>query len=242
MTSVVDRYAGIDMLTRRSKVMELALPVVLADDSPEEWASRVTSAFTTSVSSIIEVGRVLRAAKRDLGHRRFLSIFKGRPGAVQTPVPFGERTAQLYMKIAGHAILSNPKCISHLPPSLGTLAELARLEPVTVESYINLGRIHPEMTRVEAIALVIRLEQPTSSPSAIQTRAAEFDTLELDQQAIRNYWREVEMSGPLLLNGHNIESSDWVTEIRVRTASDSSKSSHRCICAECGHSHVARKQ
>jgi hypothetical protein len=77
---------------------------------------------------------------------------------VEDNLPFGLRTAENYMRIARHPVLSNPHHGSDLPASWRTLAELARLDPEALEQAIADGRVTPETGRSEALALVY--EQP----------------------------------------------------------------------------------
>ena len=74
--------------------------------------------------------------------------------------PFGQRTAEMLMEIAGHSILSNPKFFSNLPPSWGTLYEMTRIPEQELEKLIENGTINADIRRrdVEAIADEIRGE------------------------------------------------------------------------------------
>ena len=67
---------------------------------------------------------------------------------------FGQRTAEMLMAIAGHSILSNPKFVSNLPPSWGTLHEMTRISEQKLEKLIKDGTINADIQRsdVEAIA------------------------------------------------------------------------------------------
>ena len=72
--------------------------------------------------------------------------------------PFGQRTAEMLMAIANHPILSNPKFVSNLPPSWGTLYEMTRLPEQELETLIENGTINADIRRcdVEAIADEVR--------------------------------------------------------------------------------------
>ena len=72
--------------------------------------------------------------------------------------PFGQRTAEILMEIANHPILSNPKFVSILPPSWGTLHEMTSLPEQELETLIENGTINADIRRsdVEAIADGVR--------------------------------------------------------------------------------------
>ena len=74
--------------------------------------------------------------------------------------PFGQRTAEMLMEIADHPILSNPKFVSHLPPSWGTLHEMTHIPEEELEKLIENGTINPDIRRrdVEAIADEVRVD------------------------------------------------------------------------------------
>ena len=61
-------------------------------------------------------------------------------------LPFGERTAQILMEIAKHRLLSNPKFISVLPASWGTLHKLADLPDEALEEMLADGTITADTT------------------------------------------------------------------------------------------------
>jgi len=94
--------------------------------SAAAWTAKITAAWqstqsTTTIEGYFETGRLLMAAKRELPHGEFLKMIKN-------DLPFDQRYAQLLMSVAGHPRLTDAKCISHLPPHIGALYELSRLD------------------------------------------------------------------------------------------------------------------
>lgn len=117
------------------------------------WALRIHAEWRKSVQGILGVGRQLIAAKEACEHGEFLRLFKGHENAVSDPVPFSERTAERLIAVASHAVISNPTHVSDLPQSWGTLYELTKVPNADLNDAIAAGRINPEMTRSEALAL-----------------------------------------------------------------------------------------
>lgn len=117
------------------------------------WAPRINAQWQKSVEGIINVGRQLIAAKEACEHGEFLRLFKGHEIAVSEPVPFGERSAEMLMEVAGNKVISNPKFVSDLPQSWGTLYELTKLNDEQIVAGIKAGEITPEMTRSQAAKL-----------------------------------------------------------------------------------------
>lgn len=55
----------------------------------------------------------------------------------------------MLMTIASHPVLSNAKYVSHLPPSWGTLYDLAGIPESELLTLIEQGQIHPDMERAD---------------------------------------------------------------------------------------------
>ena len=106
------------------------------------------------------MGRLLIRAKAEIAHGKWRTVFHDYDDDDRAPVtfPFGQRTAEMLMAIADHSILSNPKFVSNLPPSWGTLYEMTRLPEQELETLIENGTINADIRRrdVEAIADEIR--------------------------------------------------------------------------------------
>lgn len=141
--------------------------IIQLERKPERWAQRIRDAHSKTVESIIQTGRLLLEAKADCDHGEWGEITGETTG--QSLLPFAWRTAQRYMDIARHSFLSNPTHGSDLPASWRTLYELSQLPPIDLEEDLKAGRIHPDMTRADAIAL----RQPALPPKAPPATQAE---------------------------------------------------------------------
>lgn len=117
------------------------------------WASSINAARDKSVSAILNVGRLLLLAKDELPHGHFLRLFKDHSQAVQNPVRLTPRIAQIYMSVAKRFGPMEAKCISHLPPCVGTLYELSHIKPDLLEALIANGGVHPALHRYQARVL-----------------------------------------------------------------------------------------
>ena len=111
--------------------------------TPAQWAEYVAAPFRKSVESMIETGRRLVEAQQSLGY--------GEHAAFYDALPFSEATAKKLQLIA-----NDPRIRSHvndLPPSYGTTYELTKVDDDTFALAVSDGRINPDMTREQAIAL-----------------------------------------------------------------------------------------
>jgi hypothetical protein len=117
----------------------------------KSWADSINDAWQKSVEGVLEAGRLLLAAKDQLQHGTFENM-------VQLELNFGPRTAQLLIGIAGNPTLSNPKHVSLLPPSWGTLAALDKAERKlgegTIARWLEDGTVTPKTERKDIAALV----------------------------------------------------------------------------------------
>jgi N6-adenosine-specific RNA methylase IME4 len=111
-----------------------------------EYVEKITSSFHQSVRSIIETGTWIARAKAALPHGEFGEMIKSQ-------LPFRASTAQRLMAIAGDARLSNPAHVQHLPPHWGTLYELTRLDDDVFQQQLDDGKIRPDMTRGDVMAV-----------------------------------------------------------------------------------------
>jgi hypothetical protein len=118
----------------------------VSEKSVDGYAAKIKASWQKAVESILETGRVLMEAKAELPHGEFGKMIKDK-------LPFGVRTAEMLMNIAEHAVLSNAKFVSHLPPSWGTLHELAQLPEATLLAAIEDGEVNPDMDRADAVRL-----------------------------------------------------------------------------------------
>lgn len=112
----------------------------------EHYANVITAEHQKCASSIIETGRLLIEAKAAVEHGGWLML-------VRKKLPFKERTAQMFMEIAEHPVISNPKFISYWSPSWGTLYELTAFNEPQLLELIEGGKITCSMTRDDVKAL-----------------------------------------------------------------------------------------
>lgn len=110
--------------------------------TPADAAEYVIESYAKSVLAVIETGRRLIEAKERLPHGSWLPFVE--------LLPFSERTAQMFMRIALHPELSNPQRVADLPMAWGTLAVLAQLPPGEITTRIESGEITPELERSKA--------------------------------------------------------------------------------------------
>ncbi len=137
------------------------LAAITPDDPVISWSTRIRSSLERSVEAILETGRLLQAAKEDLPHGSFIEAFK--------QAGLSARMAQMFMSVAGNEALAeaNAKRITHsLPPSIGALYELFRLEPDVFSDALASGNVHAGVTRQQAKALGRRVGRvPSETPN-----------------------------------------------------------------------------
>lgn len=147
---------------KRIRAVEPKAPVVLDESSDSDqdrglvtagdYAERITACWQKAVASIIETGTLLIQAKAELAHGQFEDM-------INEKLPFSVRMAQNLMRIAAHPILANPKHVSHLPPSWGTLHALTQLPNEELELGLANGTINSEMERKDVIRLGYTFER-----------------------------------------------------------------------------------
>jgi DUF3102 family protein len=106
-----------------------------------QWATLIRTATRDTVRAMIEIGKLLLAAKAELPHGEFIQM-------VRRDLPFKERVAQRLMHIARNPALANASVQTLLPAHLGTLTQLAKLPPETLAAEIEGGEITPATRRV----------------------------------------------------------------------------------------------
>jgi len=103
------------------------------------YVTRIKGAWQKGVESILETGRLLVEAKRELPGG-FLAM-------IECDLPFGWSTAERLMKIAEHPVLGDSAHAPNLPPSWMTLYELTKLAPDELRTKLAAGAIHPSVDR-----------------------------------------------------------------------------------------------
>ena len=157
------------------------------------WADRIRPHLEQAVESIIAAGRELTAAKEALPHGQF--------GPLLDELGISPRTAQRFMRVAAHPVLSNTSRVSYLPPAIGTLEELSRWDDDELTAAIDSGEIHPGTTRAEAAGRDDRHQDAPDEPPDLDEAkrrvfegplgdgwAEVFDQYDLDADEIIASW------------------------------------------------------
>jgi hypothetical protein len=111
-------------MSKSTAVPVTAAALTTPNSQAEEWATRINIQRGRSVEAIIETGRLFQQAKDELEHGEWGRMFK------EKLVPVSQATADQYMAVARHPILSNSEHAQILPASWSTLYRLARLSDV----------------------------------------------------------------------------------------------------------------
>lgn len=98
--------------------------------SRSDHAARITSAY--AIAAIVDVGKALLEAKVALPYGEFTAM-------VERDLPFGERLAQQFMRVARR---SNPQNSADLPAALSTLDALAGLALLFIRTSWRGSAIH----------------------------------------------------------------------------------------------------
>jgi hypothetical protein len=114
----------------------------------QEWGEIIREDLGRTVTAIVDTGRHLIEAKADLDHGDWLLF-------IEEDIPFSERIVQMYMAVARHPGIANPKHVSYLPPHYSTLHELIRLDPGTMAAAIDAGDITAALERKDAAGIVV---------------------------------------------------------------------------------------
>lgn len=109
-------------------------------ESRSHFAHAICGIHERSVKSIFSIGDLLSAAKATLLHGEYTRM-------VREDLPFSPRMALNYRHVAEKTILRKKKHVSALPPSIGTLMHLARLEDKVLSEAFEKGTITPNLVR-----------------------------------------------------------------------------------------------
>ena len=121
-------------------------------DIEDVWAEKIKTVWNKTVGGIFETGRLLIEAKKALPHGGFEIM-------VRDQLPFGARTAQMFMSIAQSPVLANPNNGAFLPPYWRTLYDLSRLEPEELEAGFRRRLIKPELQRKDLPTIVKKIRR-----------------------------------------------------------------------------------
>jgi hypothetical protein len=132
--------------------------------SPKDWAEVISTSWTDNTAGVFKTGNYLLAACDQLGKDYVVTKLK---------LPFGKRTAERLMAIAGNPVLATH--VSQLPPCWSTLYELSRLNDDVLKSALANGRIHLGMERKDTLAL-----KPKTTTGATTTATATTNSPDLN--------------------------------------------------------------
>lgn len=123
--------------TRETAMNELVVKSDYVDAIQNEWRN--------ALSSILEVGNLLRLAADALGKREFHNML--------SELPFSRRTAEKLMAISKDKRISNKKYANTLPPHWTTLYEITYLDDDTFKYGIEYGIITSDSDRADIVQL-----------------------------------------------------------------------------------------
>lgn len=124
----------------------------------EQWASQICAQLSKSAEAIIATGRLLVKAKADLPHGEWGRMFE------EKLIPLSQGTAERFILIANHRLLSNSAHAPNLPSSWMTLYELTKVPDKALDNAFKDGLITPSMERREVKALL-----PVSRPEPVRS-------------------------------------------------------------------------
>lgn len=150
---------------------------IIESRTPDQWAALVRMDLGQAVAGFVAAGQHLIQAKLEVPHGGWISWLRGNVG-------ISERIAQMLMELSRHPVISNASNYSHLPPSYNTLYELKQLDSPLLEAAIQQGRIHPELERKQARALVVEYKTMAASVN-FDPRHGDFQALDLDSGSVQ---------------------------------------------------------
>jgi hypothetical protein len=146
------------------------VPVGTPAPSPESadyWVApllqqyaKLEQSMRRSVALAIRLGRRLVEARERLPHGEFGRLFRDHETPVDGAVPFSRSWAFRLMAIASHEVVANVAHAQQLPPDLTALYALSRLPVDELRQAIEAGRVHADMRRNDALALLPREDMP----------------------------------------------------------------------------------
>jgi hypothetical protein len=108
------------------------------------WQVTLRRAGAQSVASILETGRLLTLAKWVHGYRRWGEFLQ------DARLPFGEREAEMLIRISANAALADPRNHANLPISMHCLYVVSAVAPEVIQQGLRSGEIHERMSISQA--------------------------------------------------------------------------------------------
>ena len=106
------------------------------DEKVVKWKADITRAWSKSIESIVNVGKLLMDANNDINNEvKYKELLNS--------LPFSISVATNLRRIAEHPVLSNKSFFGKLPAFVNTLYYLASVPEVTLKELIQTGEVHP---------------------------------------------------------------------------------------------------
>jgi len=102
-----------------------------------KWSDRINAEWNKSRDGFFGAGQALLDAKVDCSHGEWLVL-------VDISLPFGKRTAQALMAIAGNPMLTNTHNYALLPNSWNACHDLGRLSEDEFQTAVDAGVVQPD--------------------------------------------------------------------------------------------------
>lgn len=138
-----------------------------------DYQAEIARLWADAQRRFVEIGRRLNEAKERLPHGEFLPM-------LARDLPFSRSVANRLMAVAA-AMDTGVIPPRALPTSYSVAYEVVTLPPERLQEAVTTGRIHPDMTRAEAMALKRNDKESHTTDNAI---AAELDRLLAEQERI----------------------------------------------------------
>jgi hypothetical protein len=150
----------------------------------KEHAARINEAWQRGVDAVIETGMRIIDARDGLEHGEYIAM-------VENDLHFSRQTAHKLISIASNKVLSNVAHVRHLPPSWGTLSELAVVanKGFDLEAGIASGAVHPGMERKDVKALLPSPQRDDDLPDDDATPTADTSD-DGDDAADTSAWKQ----------------------------------------------------
>ena len=190
-------------------------PVIILD-----WRCEVNRLWAEDSSNTLAMASFISAGRKQL-KRGWSKFWKSSTG-----LPFKKKKADMLVGVARLIGLSE-QTLTHLPHGWSVLYHLGRLEHDLLDRLVHDGEVHPELTGVEAKALVRRRGKPRPTKKKRPAVKARFGELATFVDATLDQWSIVQLefaTSNLRDLLHRLDSKVAATS---RTASQSSNSQRR---------------
>jgi hypothetical protein len=146
---------------------------ITATANRQTYIREINAAWQMSLQSVLETGRLLIEAKKQLPHGDFEAM-------IRNDLQFSPQTARKIMSIAAHPVISNRAHVRDFPSSWGTLYELTKVPEQKLLAKISDGTINPKMERKQAVALLGKKSRASKTHTA--DKADDDDADDADDQ------------------------------------------------------------